>query len=73
MDSINRKLLGTMLKNNPFGEVLIDFASNGEEAVGRAASVSYDLIFMDIYMPESKLMNYASWIEPEREFDANCL
>ena len=44
----NRALIKAYMKNAPH---LIDFAENGEEAIGKFAVGRYDLVFMDIEMP----------------------
>jgi PAS domain S-box-containing protein len=44
----NRKVIEMFLKNDP---VILDFATNGQEAVEKFLARSYDLIFMDMEMP----------------------
>ena len=44
----NRALIEAYMKNVPHR---IDFAENGEEAIGKFAVGRYDLVFMDIEMP----------------------
>jgi len=44
----NRKVIEMFLKNDP---VTLDFATNGQEAVEKFMTRSFDLIFMDMEMP----------------------
>jgi PAS domain S-box-containing protein len=46
---LNQRVLQTLFKNAGFD---IELAKNGEEAVKMAGNSVYDVIFMDIYMPE---------------------
>lgn len=46
---LNRKVVGSLLK--VLG-IMADYAENGKEAVGKAHENPYDLIFMDLIMPE---------------------
>jgi len=44
----NRKVIEIFLKNDP---ITLDFAENGQEAVEKFLSISFDLIIMDMEMP----------------------
>jgi PAS domain S-box-containing protein len=44
----NRKVIEMFLKNDP---VILDFANNGQEAVEKFESKSFDMIIMDMEMP----------------------
>ena len=46
--AVNRMLIHDMLKNTPF---VIDDAVDGQDAVTKAKSGTYDLILMDMQMP----------------------
>lgn len=65
----NRKLIEAILKQYP---VRIDFADNGEKALRLAKSGLFDLIFMDIRMPEMDGLEvterFRDW-EEENEMD----
>jgi two-component system sensor histidine kinase/response regulator len=45
----NRLLIAAYLRNEPYQ---IDFAENGKEAVERFTATEYDMVFMDMQMPE---------------------
>ncbi len=46
---LNQRVLQTLFKNMHFD---IEIARNGEEAVQKTSAGKFDLVFMDIYMPE---------------------
>ena len=48
-NSVNRKVAGQILTKSG---CIVDLATSGQEAIKKANANSYDLIFMDIQMPE---------------------
>jgi len=48
-DDLNQRMLGLMLRNSSH---VIKFASNGIEAIQSVTSEDFDLVFMDIQMPQ---------------------
>lgn len=48
-DSVNRDLMNDVLTQM---QCQIEFANNGAEAIQKATSQSYDLIFMDLRLPD---------------------
>ena len=62
---MNRALMESLLQNYP--NITYDFAIDGEEAVQKALSKEYDIIFMDINMP--KLSGVEATKEIRRKLD----
>ncbi len=62
----DNRLQQRIIKNIETKELLIDIANDGEEAVEKVRDKSYQLIFMDFYMPNK---DGAQAVKEIREFD----
>jgi signal transduction histidine kinase/ActR/RegA family two-component response regulator len=52
-DDMNREVFAAMLSDMPGGPpMLVDYATGGREAIAKAEATRYDVILMDVTMPE---------------------